>query len=183
MARRPARPPKPSRVGRRADTFPLLPRPPAYVRQWFRVEEWATFAGLDVGWDPADAPSPRSERVERRRSMPAGLDLHDDEEAERVGIELAAVSIPPGPDQAAGGRRRVVVRLYTWVVDQAAGVVYDGQWLTSGEAMSARAAAAAHGRYIRSYADAVSKGIESRRLVATAMEILWWTTSPGAKYV
>lgn len=149
-----------------------------YTARWHRVHAWAT--RVVIG-DVEERPS-RNPRVALMRGMWV-RDIDDDDEAAELAVDLAELAVELGPDGHEGGRRRVLIRIYTWVVDLRAGVVHDPQWITSGEGLTARAAAAAHNRYIRAYASAVAQGIESRRLGATAMEVAWWTAAPATRYV
>lgn len=114
-------------------------------------------------------------------------DLFDDDEAERQSLGLGELHLQLGPradGRQGGGRRRVIIRAFSWVVDMSAGGVHhDGQWITTGEGMTARAAAAAHNRYVRQYAAAAAQGIESRLLAVTALEVVFWTARASAPYV
>lgn len=149
-----------------------------YTARWHRVHAWAT--RVVVG-DVDERPS-RNPRVALVRGSWV-LDMDDEDEAVRRAVELAELPVELGPDGRAGGRRRVLVRLYTWVIDLRHGVAHDPQWITTGEGLTARASAAAHNRYLRAYAAAVTAGIESRRLGATAMEVAFWTAGSAVPYV
>lgn len=149
-----------------------------YTARWHRVHDWATRA---VVGDLSE-PQARNPRVALVRGMLV-LDLGDEEEAIRQAVELAELSIEVGPDRERGGRRRVLVRVFTWVIDDEEEVAYDPQWITTGEGQTAMAAAARHNRYVRAYTDAVHAGTASRRLGATAMEVAFWTASPRVHYV
>lgn len=154
-----------------------------YTARWHRVAAWAVSV---LPGDVEQRPS-RNPRIAIVRGQWVA-DLADEEEAESQAMDLGALELfPLGPygDEHwhAGGRRRVIVRVFTWVVDVQSGVLYDSQWFTTGEGMTARAASAAHNRYIRAYADAVTAGVESRRLKATATEIAWWTAAASRPYV
>lgn len=154
-----------------------------YTHRWHHVRAWA----LDT--IPGDISerglSPRVHAV--RGSLV--LDAKDDEEAEFLGQPLewwGPIQLGPRGVRGAGpygGRRRVVIRLLTWVQDPTTGGLYGFQWITSGQGMSARAASADHNRYIRRYRLALIAGTESRRLVATEMEIALWTAAMGSTYV
>lgn len=149
-----------------------------YTARWHRVHDWAT---REIMGDISEPPSKVS-RVALVRGQLV-FDLADEEEAESRALELAEFPLRVGPDGRAGGRRRVVIRVFTWVVDLRQGVLYDPTWITTGRGFTARAAAASHNRWIRAYADSVDAGNESRRLVATAQEIAWWTAQTATPYV
>lgn len=153
-----------------------------YTARWHRVRTWATRV---LPGDLSEVPS-RFPRVAIVRGQWVA-DLNDDEEAEHHSTNLGALQLPLGPrgrGRQGGGRRRVVVRTFTWVVDLAAGGVHhDGHFITTGEGMTARAAAAAHNRYVRAYAESVSQGIESRLLRATALEVVFWTARQTVRFV
>jgi hypothetical protein len=106
-------------------------------------------------------------------------DFDDSEEAATLGIPLQDFErMPDGPTQDVGGRRRVTIRLLTWLWDVRQQDAYKPQWGTFGTGLSAREASRQFNRYIVDYVNAVTKGIESRRLVVTAMSITWWTSDP-----
>lgn len=152
-----------------------------YTARWHRVRDWAT---RELIGDVEDRPNPKQPRVAIVRGQWV-TELLDDEEAESVAIDLAAPAmwLGEGLRGDVGGRRRVLIRVHTWILDTRAGVLYDPQWITTGEGLSLRAAAAAHNRYLRAYAQAVKAGVESRRLLATAQEIAWWTAPESVPYV
>lgn len=158
---------------------PLLPEPPAYVVRWHRVDEWARDNVLgDVATFESD-----NARVAGYRGTWV-WDVNDDEEAYDRGIPVERFDdVPDGPGRERGGTRRVSIRLYTWVVDTKRHSCHEPQWITTGWGMTARTAAHAHGRWIDAYASAVAAGLESRRLVAVAMEIVFWTAAEGTDYV
>lgn len=152
-----------------------------YTFGWHRVERWAhEVVGL------MDELPPRPTGNDRIASVRASmvLDLADDEEAFERGLGLESVDVPMGPtaDQS-GGRRRVIIRMLTWVPDFNGAIAYNPQWIVTGHGMTPHAAAAAHARYVRDYVDAVKRGVESRRLMVTAIDVRWWTTSPNAQYL
>jgi hypothetical protein len=152
-----------------------------YTERWHHVRTWALRVcnHTRTVTEPV-ARSPRIYIVDGR----AVDNLYDDDEAESVATDLAALTIEVGPDAKYGGRRRCIVRVFTWLVDEnAGGLLYQGQWITTGEGHSARSASGAHNRYVRAYADAVAHGVESRLLSATAIQVLWWTMAKGARYV
>lgn len=150
-----------------------------YTARWHRVHAWAA---RSLSGDVEDRPT-KNERVAIVRGQWVS-DLFDDEEAESLSMSLGEMQIPLGPDGATGGRRRVIVRCFSWVIDvDAGGVHHNGQWITTGEGMTARAAAADHNRYCRAYAAAAIAGTESRLLAVTAMEIVIWTAHKAARYV
>lgn len=158
-----------------------------YTARWHRVYAWAvdSLEPMDI----SRPPTKYHNRIETVRGI-AVDDLTDDEEAFDRGIPLEWIDIAPGPAgqyrdkaRAGGGRRRVMIRLLSWVVDKDNPIAFSPQWIVAGHGMSALAASASLGRYIRSYALAVSKGIESRRLVVTAMDVVWWTAPENTDYV
>lgn len=147
-----------------------------YAARWHRVHDWATRVVLgDVEDRPAKHP-----RVSIVRGQWV-VDLFDDEEAEQQSLDLGALHLQLGPrgrGRQGGGRRRVIVRVFTWMIDDSQGGVHHSpQWITTGEGMSARAAAAAHNRYCRHDSE------KSYRRGATAMEVVIWTAAQGARYV
>jgi hypothetical protein len=116
-----------------------------------------------------------------RRRTAEGLlvrDIDDSEEAAERGIPLEQMELDDGPTREEGGRRRVVVRLLTWLWDVRQRDAYKPQWGQFGTGLTAREASRAFNRYIREYQYAVMKGIESRRLIVTGMSIVWWTSDP-----
>lgn len=163
------------------DVSIVSPRVPPYAVRWHRVEDWAytAFGVMDISVAPTKNP-----RIEAIRGQIVA-DLLDDEEAyERaVPLENFDEQVPRGPSREAGGTRRVTIRLLTWIPDKIGGIAYAPQWIIAGHGMSAHAASASLARYIRSYALAVSRGIESRRLIVTAMDVVWWTANETADYV
>lgn len=160
----------------------IAQRVPPYPAKWHAVNDWA-FESLDnLGFDVESKPS-RNPRVEIVRGSNI-LDIMDDEEAYARGVPLQDLDlVPPGPSRAKGGIRRVNLRLFTWVLDRVGLIAYDPQWIIGGYGFSGHSASASLARYVRSYALAVSKGIESRRLVVTAIDIVWWTAQEGTDYV
>lgn len=151
-----------------------------YVRRWHAVNDWASdVLGLA---DEVFVTQPNP-RVAKRRAQWV-RDAADNEEAYDRGRPLEDMGgFPRGPKQVDGGRRRVLVRAYTWTLDEAAGSVYEPLWITLGVGHTARQATDGAERYIRSYMFAVSRGVESRRLVVTAIEVVWWTASQSVDYV
>lgn len=157
-------------------------RVPRYAVKWHVCDEWAQAACANLGdEDPFIAENPR---VWGWRGSWV-RDLDDEEEAFLRGVPIheGIDIIPPGPDRAHGGTRRVSIRLYTWQLDERYGAAFAPQWITSGWGLSGRAATLAHYRYLNDYAQAVSRGIESRKLIATALEIVFWTSGPNTDYV
>lgn len=151
-----------------------------YTARWHRFDAWASrgLPGEIANRDPRGAP-----RISIRRGSWVD-DLLDDEEAEAKAVDLAILEFRrEGPRGDFAGRRRVLIRCHTWLVDEQAGVLYDPQWITTGEGMTGRSAVAAHNRYVRAYASSVLHGIESRLLRATAMEVVWWTASQHTNFV
>lgn len=157
----------------------ITPRVPPYAVRWHRVDDWAIEALSS--WDIKRAPT-RNPRIETIRGTNV-RDLTDDEEAFERGIGLEEIEVDRGPSRDVGGKRRVMMRLLTWIPDKVGGIAYAPQWIVAGHGMSAHAASAGLARYVRSYALAVSRGIESRRLVVTAIDIVWWTASESTDYV
>jgi hypothetical protein len=154
-------------------------RVPEYAAKWHRVYEWAKSA------PPGDLtyyfPPPPSIRTAGWRGTWV-YDPQDNEEAAERGIFLAELGdIPIGPDGDHGGRRRVSIRFHTWVIDDLG--AHDPRWVTTGWGMTARSASQVHRRWIREYRDDVAHHVESRRLVATEMEIVWWTAGPDSEYL
>lgn len=155
----------------------VLPRPPAYVAKWNRVLDWARESMLG---DLTYLSPPNSRTAGWRGSWV--YDDRDDEEAFERGILLSEIpKIAVCPDKDFGGARRVSIRFYTWVVDDLG--AFEPRWVTTGWGMSACGATRRHQRWMRYYENAVEHGVESRKLVATAMEIVWWTAGRDTNYV
>jgi hypothetical protein len=144
----------------------------AYCRKWMAVHDWAMEAV------PGDVTLRNGDP--RRRSVEGLLvrDMDDSEEAAERGIPLEQFHIDDGPNKEVGGRRRIVIRLLTWLWDVRQQDAYKPQWGTFGTGMTALEATRAFNRYVRDYANAVTKGIESRRLIVTGISIVWWTSDP-----
>lgn len=167
----------------RAVAGPVIsPDVPHYAHRWHLCDEWARAACENLGDE--DVFVPENPRVAGWRGQWV-RDLDDEEEAFERGVPIheGIDVVPPGPGRDQGGTRRVSIRLYTWTLDERHGAAYSPQWITTGWGMSARAATLAHYRYLKDYATAVSRGIESRKLLATAMEIVFWTSGPSTDYV
>jgi hypothetical protein len=161
---------------------PVITQAPAYVEKWHRALEWA-WSVVAARGDVEPATHPRNTRIAGWRSTWV-FDVHNEEEAFDKGIPVEWFGdILEGPNRELGGSRRVSVRLYTWMVNSGRQGAYDPQWITTGWGMSARAASHAHGRWIDAYGNAVAHGVESRRLIATAMEVVFWTAGPTTDYV
>ncbi len=158
--------------------------PPRYVRKWHHVHDWSyTVAIARGGRDVVPAEHPRNTRIAGWRGVWV-LDINNEEEAFESGVPVEAFGdILEGPGRDVGGTRRVSIRLYTWTINNGRQGAYDPQWITTGWGMSARSAAHAHGRWVDAYGNAVAHGIESRRLVATAIEVVFWTAGPTTDYV
>lgn len=137
--------------------------------------------GLADPFPIADHPNPR---VAGWRGVTVN-DVHDEEEAYERGTPLEVMSPLYGhaPNRQEGGYRRVSIRLLTWVIDERRRSAYDPQWITAGWGMTAKSASDSYDRYVESYANAVDKGIESRRLKVTAIEVVFWTASVHTDYV
>lgn len=149
----------------------------AYTRRWHRTYEWA-LSCLPPMWEIAINPlsDPRVQQIKG-----AIVDnLYDEEQAFKKGIPLEEMYFYRGPTMAEGGRRRVIIRALTWVPDYKGEVAYDMQWATVASRFTGQATSAAANRYIASYAHACALGIESRRILVTAMEIRFWTQSKSA---
>lgn len=167
----------------RVDGPVILSRVPTYAAKWHRVHDWAYDVVGASGRDIVPAEHPRNTRIAGWRSSWV-LDINNEEEAYERGAPVEAFGdIIEGPARDDGGTRRTSVRLYTWTINNGRQGAYDPQWITTGWGMSARSAAHAHGRWIDAYANAVAHGIESRRLVATAIEVVFWTAGPWTDYV
>jgi len=170
----------------RVDGPVISPFVPRYAVKWHRVHDWAYAAVASragSGNDVAPAEHPRNTRIAGWRGQWV-FDINNEEEAFERGVPVEWFGdIADGPARDTGGSRRVSIRLFTWVVNAGRQGAYDPQWITSGWGMSARAAAHAHGRYIDAYGDAVANGVESRRLIATAIEVVLWTAGPTTDYV
>lgn len=149
------------------------------------VDEWAHDVCYNLGDDDEE---PWTSRDGERESGHRALwvrDLHDEEEAFERGIPIwkGIDIVPPGPKRAEGGVRRVSIRFYTWTLDEKYGTAYEPAWVTTGWGMSAHAATMAHYRWTDDYALAVKQHRESRKLIATAIEIAFWTAGASADYV
>lgn len=150
-----------------------------YVGRWHAVDEWA--ADVLGAADEVEVSQPNP-RVAKRRAVIV-RDIDDNEEAYDRGAPLESFDLPAGPTQEEGGRRRVIVRVYTWTVDEVAGSVYEPQWITIGFGRTARMASDHAARYVRRYAFALNHGVASRRLLFTATEVTWWTAKETTDYV
>ncbi len=161
----------------------ISPTVPEYAVRWHRVDDWIQEAlGL-------------SDLVEYR--PPHGLfwrlagwrgdlleDIWNEEEAYDRAVPLErGRAFEDAPDRKEGGTRRVSIRAFTWTIDKGTRSAYDPQWITTGWGMTARAAVAAHDRYIRNYKAALKDNRASRRLKVAAWEIVFWTANPSADYV
>lgn len=152
-----------------------------YTDCWHQVYDWAWSVVEQLG-SPEVIPT-RSPRITVLDGHEA-RDLFDPEEAEPLAVDLAALWIELGPKGACTGHRRVIIRVFSWIVDEnAGGALYQPQWITTGEGISAKSASAAHNRYVRAYSQAVDHGVESRLLSVTAIQVLWWTMSHRNKFV
>lgn len=143
-----------------------------YTARWHRIDRWAenTIMGDLSARDPRG-----NDRLSIRHGSWVMEEWNDEEAAERA-IDLSELFLPPGPTQAVGGVRRVAIRLYTWVIEESTRSVYNPQWITTGQGFSAASAVRQHNRYLNAYVNAVAHGVESRRLGATAMQVIWWTS-------
>jgi hypothetical protein len=156
-------------------------RPPRYVVRWHRVDDWA-YTNVAARGDVESTDNPNTRIAGWRASWVR--DMRNEEEAYDEGTPVETFGdLVDGPSREVGGSRRASVRLFTWTVNAGRQGAYEPQWITTGWGMSARAAAHAHGRWIDNYADAVSRGVESRRLIATAIEVVFWTAGPTTDYV
>lgn len=155
-------------------------RATAYTREWHVTHDWA----LDVVSLMDEVPAPPS-RNPRTMVVRGALvwDLDDDEEAYERGLPLEELDAPEGPYRVEGGRRRVVIRAFTWEVDTRTRTAFKKQWNTVGSGFSGRSAWAALSRYVRAYAWALAHGLESRKLIVTALEVTFWTRAKSAGMV
>lgn len=181
--RRPTRAAEPPGVSSRVpnDTRTALP----YVIRWHRTLEWAERAVWGFpGFDPVTLPKGKLNGRVEQLSATCVRDLKDAEEAYSGGVPLEYLdNLPRGPRRELGGFRRVLVTALTWVPDDAGEVGYDAAWITLGWGMTAHEAGAATHRFVQSYANQLRRGIESRRLILTALEVKFWTASEAASYV
>ncbi len=162
----------------------ILPSPPVYVHKWHRVDDWAY--GVLALMDLHEFSTQRNPRLGGwRGQLVANLD--DGEEAYERGIPLErAPKFLGAPSREFGGWRRVSIRAYTWERNEITDryeTLLNPQWITTGWGMTARAAVVAHEEYIKDYKGALAVHRESRRLIVTAWEIVWWTASLSADYV
>lgn len=183
MRKRPRRPAR-AVPTRKVDGVVILRTAPPYVLKWHRVHQWAHDAvAAGGGRDIVDAEHPRNTRIAGFRGTWV-FDINNEEEAFERGVPVEWFGeVADGPDRSDGGTRRTSIRLFTWTVNHGRQGAYDPQWITTGWGMSARSAANAHGRWIDAYGNAVANGVESRRLVATAIEVVFWTAGPTTDYV
>jgi hypothetical protein len=163
---------------------PLWPTPPRYVIKWHRVDDWAQQA-----LEPMDLYHYRDRREPRISGWRGQVvvNLKDGDEAYERGIPLENSPLFLGaPTAQTGGYRRVAIRVHTWErsnVSDMFQTLQDPRWITTGWAFSANAAAAKHVRYLQTYTGLLAKGWESRKLIATAFEIIWFTGGPDTDYV
>jgi len=154
-----------------------------YTVKWHATREWA-FEVLE--WDsPADwyDSNPRVTRV--RAAIVRDADNEEEAYKRAIPVELIDdwLSSVRAPSRDAGGHRRVVIRLYTWVIDREHAVAYDGEWLKIADDMSAQAATARALRWAHGYADSLLAATASREIRMTQVEIIWWTATETEQYV
>ena len=153
-----------------------------YTDRWHRVWDWA-FAVLE--WDnPTDwyDSNPRVTRV--RAAIVREADNEEEAFKKAIPVELIDdwLSSVDGPGIDLGGRRRVVIRLFTWVIDREHRVAYDGEWLKIADDMSAAAATARALRWAHAYADSLLAATASREIRMTQVEIVLWTSAEDKPY-
>jgi len=158
----------------------------AYTRQWHAVNDWAEEVAGDVAVDGEWSHWPTEhDRLTRVRAHIVA-DIDNEEEAFESAIPIFALHdwlARIAPTRAEGGQRRVVIRVFAWVMDRDNDVAYDPEWLKVGDDMSCQAAEARALRWARSYDQVLAKGQESREIRMTALEIGWWTRSQEARLV
>ncbi len=158
----------------------------AYVHKWFATYDWAVETIESVAGEFAEWPE-RARRVVRVRINVRGSivkDLENEEEAYRHAAPIEDLphwlSVLP-PNIAKGGRRRVVIRIFAWDIDQENELGYDPEWVKAGDDMSAAAARARAIRWARSYTQVLKAGRASREIRMTQIEIAFWTTGPRSR--
>lgn len=177
--RRRHRPPMTSGRYVPADGPVIKSRVPKYAVRWHRVDDWAE-GNITGDLEPFISAN---KRIAGHRGVWV-MDINNDEEAFERGIPLEYLDeLREGPNRDRGGTRRISIRFFTWTINAGRQGAYDPQWITTGWGMAARSAAHAHGRWLDGYRNALGAGIESRRLIATAMEIVFWTAAASADYV
>jgi hypothetical protein len=154
----------------------------AYTNRWHVTSDWA-FEVLE--WDSPTYWFDSNPRVTRvRAAIVREADNEEEAYKRAIPVELIddwlATVKPPGRD--AGGHRRVVIRLYTWVIDREHRVAYDGEWLKIADDMSAQAATARALRWAHDYADSLIEETASREIRMTQVEIVWWTATDSESY-
>jgi hypothetical protein len=163
---------------------PLLPSPPAFVRKWHRVDDWAQQV-LSI-MDLYHYRDRREPRISGWRGQVV-VNMNDGDEAYERGIPLERSPLFLGAPKAdVGGYRRVAIRAHTWEKSEVSDMfetLQNPRWITTGWAFSANAAAANHVNYVRNYGALLAKGWESRKLIVTAWEIIWFTGGPTVDYV
>jgi len=156
----------------------------AYVAKWHATYDWAVSTVEGATGDAVSWPD-ASDRVEKIRGSIV-RDLENEEEAYRKAVPIDEIMewlSGPAPGRADAGRRRVVIRAYTWTIDDENEAAYDPEWIKLGEDMTPHAARAWAMRWMRDYQDALIEGTASREIRATALEILYWTQAESSRTV
>ncbi len=181
MARRPVRLP------RTVSTVPVgAPRisrsPPAYVRKWHAVHDWAREV-----LEPMDV-TPYRFKGDRKVSGFVGsmvdslLDIYeagDDGKAR----PLDEIDLGPSWEVPNSGNRRVAIRAWVWEYEPDFGNLDSPTWITLGRGWSARTAHQRAKKWLKEYIEGEQKGTVSRILRFTALEVVFWTAGPKAGYV
>lgn len=154
-----------------------------YTAKWHATYDWA-FEVLE--WDsPADwfDSNPRVTRI--RAAIVR--DAENEEEAFKRAIPVELIddwlATVTSPGRGIGGHRRVVIRLFTWVIDREHKVAYDPEWLKIGDDMSAHAATARALRWAKDYSEALIAETASREIKMTQVEIVFWTSTDTERQV
>lgn len=161
----------------------MLSRAPSYVLRWHRVLSWAEDVTTRPGWDIFVSKRESSSLRVEVRACSRVSNINDPEAAFDFGVPLEHIDIADGPSRDVGGLRRVVITGLTWVLDETEEDAYDPQWITIGWGMTGHQCTAAAHRFIRAYEIAVTRGLESKRLLVTVLEVKFWTAAASSDYV
>lgn len=155
-----------------------------YTSQWHAVYDWAVATCDRIpGFEWGMIPEPAA-RMHRMRAIIKRQ--YDDEGAYKKAvpiIDLYDWLSLPAPGQKQGGRRRVVIRVFCWVMDRHNKNAYDPEWVRLADDMSAYASRARALRWASAYDKLLQAGRESREIRMTALEIAWWTREKSVKHV
>lgn len=157
-----------------------------YCAKWDATYKWAVDTIEELAGEFVEWPE-RSKRVARIRISLRGSivkSMDDEEEAYRQSVPVDDLQYwlhRAAPTLRTGGRRRVVIRVFAWVIDHDARLGYDPEWVKVGDDMSAAAARAYALRWAKSYTEQLNRGYASREIRMTMIEIAFWTSGPRSR--